>query len=240
MASNSPPTVQIPADAVSAAGKDLLAPLTDLLGSQGLNIQGSPDETKQAGGPAAAIGGPPQSVAIIEAGATAVSKWWSAGLGATVAATWASVASWWDGQNPANQRVVLWGAAIITAAAFLGIAYLLASDVRGRAAGAVATIQARAQVAERFIQASQAAFVPTPPAPTATIVSLPQPLDVNYTAKPSADEGDWRAVAVSTNGEKTTKYLIAKGAETLWADASQVSLVASPNGTGGPNAQKPH
>jgi hypothetical protein len=221
-----PPKVQIPADAVLTAGNDILQPLNDLLGAQGLNLKGDPDAASQAGSPAAVFGGPPQSVALIEAGATAVSKWWATGLGATVAGAWAAVSGWWSGQEPASQRVALWVAAIVTAAAVLGIAYLLGSDVRGRSTASVATIRARAQVADSMVRASQAAFIPSPAPPSAELVALPAPLPVSYSLKSSADEPGWNAVALLSNGDNITKYLIVKGAEHEWVDATSVMLVS--------------
>jgi len=181
--------------------------------------------TDQAGSPAAVFGGPPQSIALIEAGATAVSKWWATGLGVAVAGVWATVSGWWSGQEPASQRVALWVAAIVTAAAVLGIAYLLGSDVRGRSTASVANIRARAQVADSMVRASQAAFIPSPSAPSAELVALPAPLEVSYSLKSSAEEPGWKAVALFSNGTDITKYLIAKGAEHEWVDAADVMLV---------------
>ena len=134
-----PPKVEIPANAVLATGDDVLQPANDLL--CGLDLKGSDQDTKDAGKPSAVFGGPPQSVALIEAGATAVSKWWATGLGAAVAATWSTVFGWWGKQGDPIKEVALWVAAIITAAAVLGIAYLLGSDVRGRSAASVVSIR---------------------------------------------------------------------------------------------------
>lgn len=193
-----------------------------------LGIKGTSIETDAAGGPAAAIGGPPQSVALIEATATAASKWWSAGLGASVAGLWGVVSLWWDGQHAATQRVGLWMAAIVTAAAVIGIAYLLGSDVRGRAAAAVATIEARAQVGDTLLGAAQASLVPSlpcsSPASHAALVALAPPINVNYIPKASADEPGWKAIALFSNGDDVTKYLVVKGAEQEWADASAITL----------------
>lgn len=214
--------MQIPAKAVKPDGTDIVSPLKELL--QGVNLLGDDQETQAAGRASAAITGPPQSVAVIEAGATAASKWWATGLGATVIAAWTAASTWWRGQNPENQRVALWAAAIITAAAVLGIAYLLGSDVRGRGAGAVATIQARAKLADTLVRASQAVFVPTPPVPSEQLIALPAPLAVAYTAKPSAEESGWYAVALMSNGTET-KYLIAKDSDHEWVDKAQVRLM---------------
>jgi hypothetical protein len=71
--------VRIPRKAVSD-DTDIREPARNLL--EGLNLLGTREETEQAKGFTAAFTGPPQSVALIEAGATAAAKWWSAGLAA--------------------------------------------------------------------------------------------------------------------------------------------------------------
>ncbi len=214
--------VQIPAKAILADGDDVLAPARILL--QELNLLGSDTETEAAGSAPAVFTGPPQSVALIEAGATAASKWWATGLGASVVTAWGAVRTWWSGEQPANQRVALWVAAIVTAAALLGIAYLLASDVRGRAAAAVATIDARATIAVTMTRSAEAVYEPTPTAATEQLVPLPAPLEVSHTRKPQAEESGWRAVALLSNGSDVTKYLVAKGAAHEWVNASDIEL----------------
>lgn len=69
--------VRIPGKAISADG-DVLGPAKAFL--QGLKLLGSDKEMDAAGNAAAAFTGPAQSVALIEAGATAASKWWATGL----------------------------------------------------------------------------------------------------------------------------------------------------------------
>lgn len=231
-----PPEIQIPADAVSATASDILKPLNDLLGDQGLNIKGDPVATEEAGKLQAAFKGPPQSVALIEAGATALSKAWAAGLGAGVAAVWTGVIGWWGNQTPATQRVALWGAAIFTAAAVLGIAYLLSSDIRGRSIASVATIQARAQVAETMLRMAQKAYIPplpasaasatptAPPASAAELVPLPATIPAKYPARPSADEDGWQAIALFSDGESITRYLLTKDGRHVWVEAPGVVL----------------
>jgi hypothetical protein len=51
--------------------------------------------------------------------------------------------------------VLLWVAAIASAAALLALAYILGSDVRGRSAAMVATIEARKAVATAMIAATE-------------------------------------------------------------------------------------
>lgn len=131
---------------------DLVTPAANLC--RGLYLLGDQAEMEKAGA-AATFAGPPQSVALIEAGATALSKWWAAGLGGVIIATWSSVFGWYAGQPQPLKIVILWAAGIITAALVLAIAYILGSDIRSRARAAVATIEARSRIAEAFIRAAQ-------------------------------------------------------------------------------------
>jgi len=214
--------VKIPAKAV-ADDNDVLDPLTKLL--RGINLQGDEDETEKAGKVAATFGGPPQSVALIEAGATAANKWWSAGLGAAVVATWSSVVGWWGGADTAVKQMALLAAAIATAAAIIAIGYLLGSDVRARGAAAVATIQARARLAEAMVQASQAVYTKAPSALAEELVAIPAPLLVDWLTQPSSDQQGWHAVALLSDGKSVTKYLVVKYARNEWADSGHVKFV---------------
>ena len=99
---NDSTNVQIPGKAVSD-NTDLRQPVRALL--EDLNLLGTAQEDQDAQGFQAAFTGPPQSVAVIEAGATAAAKWWAAGLGAAVIATWSSVAVWWVNRKPASRSL---------------------------------------------------------------------------------------------------------------------------------------
>ncbi len=149
--------VQIAKSAVAKGedGRDIAVPAVRML--EKLNLLPSATELKTADGIAAAFRGPTASVSVIEAGATALSKWWAAGLGAAVLALWGSVRVFWTTleAQPATQQVLLWGAAIASAAALLALAYILGSDVRGRSAAMVATIEARKAVATAMIEATE-------------------------------------------------------------------------------------
>ena len=175
------PDVQIPGKAVSDKAADVRKPVRELL--QDLYLLGTPDDTKKAGDLKAAFEGPPQSVALIEAGATAATKWWAAGLGAIVIATWIKVAAWWGNQDPDLKRSVIFGAAFVTGTAVLAISYLLASDIRGRAAAAVATVQARSHVAVEMIQAAQEVYEKPPAASEVQLIPLPTGLKVRNPAR---------------------------------------------------------
>lgn len=89
---NDPTDIRIPGKAVSDDA-DLRKPVRSLL--EDLNLLGTEEEAKKAQGFKAAFAGPPQSVALIEAGATAAAKGWAAGLGAVVISLWGAVAKWW-------------------------------------------------------------------------------------------------------------------------------------------------
>lgn len=221
--------VRVPAEAV--AGDDIAEPSIALL--RRLKLLPTEEELSKARGISSAFSGPPESVALIEAGATAASKWWAAGLSGTVVAAWALIRGWWS-SNPDNQHVALWVGAIVTAAAILGIAHLLASDVRGRAAVATETVKARASIAEAFVRAaeqahSRAAARPAAPAqPNGHIVGFLPGIVVEHTGRPGADEAGWRVLAVLTDGEASTRYLLGKGNEHEWVEAERVKLPDTP------------
>ncbi len=109
-----------------------------------LDLIGTPADQAAAAKAGAFFFGPANSVAIIESQATALSKWWSAGLGSGVVAAWGAVRVFWN-TNPPVHGVLLWGASIVSAALLLAIAIIVASDVLSRGRGAAATVQARAR-----------------------------------------------------------------------------------------------
>lgn len=217
--------VQIPSRAVSDRD-DVLGPANELL--QGLNLLGTKEELDDADKATALFGGPPQSVALIEAGATALSKWWATGLGASVAAMWATVAVWFGDLPAANQHVVLGGTAVVTAATVLAIGYILGSDVRGRSVAAAATIEARAKLGDALIRAAQLAYRPAPAPSVTHLVALPGPLRVMHTTKAREDEDGWYAVALLSDHGTSTKFLVSKGSAHEWVDASSIELADPP------------
>lgn len=217
--------VRIPGRAVGADAADILDPVSRLL--QGLNLLGTKSENDRATSFAAVFDGPPQSVAVIEAGATAASKWWSAGLGAVAASVWGSVVTFWGSLDRASQHILLWGAAIVTAAAMLGIAYLLGSDVRGRSLGAVATIEARARIAHAMVDAARRTYESPASDAAGDVIGLPQPLRVSWTTRPGSDEAGWVAVALQSDGKSSNRFLLVKGKDHAWADASEVVVSTS-------------
>ena len=212
-----------------AENDDTLKPTVALL--RGLNLLPDEGDLEKAGKFSSAFKGPPDTVALIEAGATAASKWWAAGLGGGVIAAWVAVREWWGSATEANQQVSLWAAAIVTAAAIAGIAYLLGSDVRGRAAVATETVRARADVAEAFVRAADCAHdkVAIERAPAQAergrvlVVALPL-FAVRHVRLAGNDEKGWRAVALATDANGQNRYLIAKGATHEWVRVDEVHL----------------
>lgn len=118
-----------------------------------LNLLPTKDDLDQAGDAGASFRGPPQSVAVIESGATALAKWWAVAGSGVLGGLWISVAAFWR-NNTDIRGQMLWSAAIVSAAIMVGVAYLLASDVRGRAAAMVETVTARKDVAKAIIDAT--------------------------------------------------------------------------------------
>lgn len=215
------PTSALPSQAVSATG-DLVKPSTDLL--IGLNLLATEEEQKTADGPLAVFTGPPQSVALLESGATALSKWWAAGLGASIAGLWGTVAAWWAGQ-PGDIKVgVVWGTAIATSALVLALAYIVGSDVRGRAMAAVATINSRAHVAGTFVDNAAKLYSPPSAAAIPPVVTPLPGLPARWDARPGPDEGGWAAIAMRSKNDDSVEFLLTKAGTHSWAAGAQVSI----------------
>lgn len=85
--------VALPGKAPDAESGDVLGPAVLVL--KALNLLPSEEQ----GGIRQAFGGPPESVSVLEAGATAASKWWSVAGAAALVPLWASVVGFW-GNNP--------------------------------------------------------------------------------------------------------------------------------------------
>jgi hypothetical protein len=230
--------VRIPGDAVDTAGQDLLAPSQELL--RGLSLLPFAGEQKRAEGFSAALEGPPASVALIEAGATAFSKWWVAGAGASLLGVWGSVAKFYQSQQDGStQRVLLWAAAITSAALILAIAYVINADLRGRAAVQVATVAARGAVAAAMLERARGTGVPgaaasadqtgTGPgsAPTATpdVVPLHWARAVTCSSAPADQEQGWHLLAMTPDQDAAKiRYLIAKDEQQRWVGSAEISF----------------
>jgi hypothetical protein len=219
--------VQLPGKAIDVAGDDIAITTRRLL--EELSLLGTDEEVEKAGQPLAAFTGPPQSVAVIEAGATSLAKWWAAGLGATATAWWGLVVKFWTDQKdePNTQRVILLVAAVVSAALLIAIAQILSSDIRGRAAAAVATITGRATIGDTVLRLSQMAYEPESAEGDKQVFPLAGLLKVKYLVKKGSDEDGWRAVAISTGkDESLPQYLVVKGPSQHWAKASEVEFEA--------------
>jgi len=144
-------------------GDDLSAPVVQLL--QDLHILASDDDSKKAGTAQSALTGPPQSVAIIEAGATAVTKGWSVAIALLGGAPALLVVfrGLWGGEHDAVRIAFVAGGALVLAAIAVSIGIISSGDVQARAVGSVAEYQARAEIASTFLQLSRLPQASPPP-----------------------------------------------------------------------------
>lgn len=212
-------TIQIPGLAVGAADDDIEGPTAELLQKLSL-LPISPADLGKANGLAASFTGPPDSVAVIEAGATAAAKWWSVAIAGGAAASVTTIKLLWTGLGAANQPNALLGLGLVFGAAALGIAYLLGSDVRGRAAASVATIEARCSVAVAMLEEAGKAYRPA----VSQMASIPLPgISVKNTAKAGADEDGWTTLAMRQNGDGIEFFLV-KGSSTEWVGNGTVEF----------------
>jgi len=102
----------------------------------------------------------------------------------------------------------------VIAAGTIGIVYLLGSDIRGRAAAMVATIDARQQVACVFIQEAQRSHQDAETEATpAESISLPGIVAVKNSKESGNDESGWKAIAAREQDGKID-YLLVKGKQT--------------------------
>jgi hypothetical protein len=213
--------VQIPSKAVSDE-KDVSKPLRDLLVD--LYLLGSKADYEKAGAFESVLKGPPQSVALIEQGATTATKYWAAGLGVVVVAAWAKVAQWWPHEHENIRIAVVASAGVLTSAVALAISYLFASDVRGRASAAVATVEARARVAVEMIEAAKGLYKPDASAAAAQLVPLPAGIKARNSAEPAGNERGWLAVAIELQPDGKRKYVLVKGNSEKAVEASDVEF----------------
>jgi hypothetical protein len=194
-------------------GEDAVTLLYDL------NLLPTKADLDSAGGGKAAFGGPSQSVALIEAGGSAVSKWWAAGGSVLIVGAWGSVVHFWDSKSSAGVHTTLiWAATIVTAAAAVGIAYLLSSDLQGRASAMVETINARREIASTFITAATQANGDSQP----LVLPVQGRTATNLVGE---DSPGWHVIAVQPNTDASkVKYLLVKGATTEWVAAASVQF----------------
>ena len=204
-----------------SSGGDVAPSIVSLL--YDLNLLPTQADLAAAGGAGAVLGGPSQSVAVIESGATALSKWWAAGGSAVIVGAWAAVKLMW-GANGDVHAPILWCAAIVSAAIVLGVAYLLASDVRGRAAATVETVRARQEIGAALIDAALRNTAAAEQAEPPAILPLRGLPSVNLDG---ADSDGWLAIAMeaSTDADKV-RYLLVKGDSKQWVGSNKVRFYA--------------
>lgn len=215
------PSANIAGNVIDVDGETLLPPTKALL--QGLSLLPTDQDLKDSNGLAPAFKGPPDSVAIIEAGATAASKWWATAIGISASAISARIATLWDGlDGPWVQPFALLSISIVLGSAAIGISYLLASDVRGRAAAMVSIIEARRDVAIKMAELASAASKGRTPA-TGTVTSI-GPLKAKNPGKSGAEaEAGWTAIAMRDTAAGI-EYLLVKNETSEWKPAEKVGF----------------
>jgi hypothetical protein len=142
--------VKWPGNAYDPKAEDLSAPMQQLL--KDLNLL-------EGEGTVSPVRGTPQSLQVITAGGTALSKGWAAfvGLFGGGGALWAALQGFGaDPQDEALQRAVfVASAAVLLAAAVIAIAIIVRADVVGRAEASAAEYAARASVANALLNSFQ-------------------------------------------------------------------------------------
>ncbi|MCW2774491.1 MAG: hypothetical protein JWN91_2817 [Nocardioides sp.] len=231
----------LPSRAVSAE-VDLVAPTRILL--EELNLLPDKDQLEKASDFGSAFSGPPSSVSIIEAGGTALSKWWAAGIGVSAVGLWGSIGAWWARQSGDIQTGVLWAAAVATGALVLGLAYILGSDVRGRSAAMVATIDARARIAEAVLREAGDLYTPdsvsaspanaedTSHPKQGAMLALPAMLSAEWSDESSGrphggpDEKGWIATVARFNADNSIDFLLSKDRRHRWVSSENIRFAA--------------
>jgi hypothetical protein len=153
MASNgSASIVQFPGDPADPAAKDLADPVYQLLHK--LNLLGSADDYAQDDSLKGLFATTAPSVAVIEQGATALTKVWSAilAVGITITGVVAAAQGVWGNEHDIVRVAIISGSAVVLAALSVSLGLIVQGDVRSRALGAVATIQVRGGIATKFLE----------------------------------------------------------------------------------------
>lgn len=177
---------QIPGSYVAADAADVGGPAADLLRLWQLLPADSADKVGM-------LRGTPDSVAVIKTGMSAAAKWWStAGVGA---ATLTALLAQFKALPDSLQRGVGIGLPVFTSAVVLGVAYIVANDVRGRADATQEQLRSRAAVLQAYL-----ALLVTTRAP-----ATPGAASAQSAAAPSAEVDAWRRalmVAVASTGSE--------------------------------------
>lgn len=222
--------VVIPGKAVDDGQQDLKPPVRRQLEDLLL----LPKSGESGDGFITALTGPPQSVALIEAGATAATKWWSAGLSAVATVASGLLVGFWNSEASVEVKMALIiGLAVLLAAVVVAIGMLLSADVRGRAAATVATVNARAQVAAAMTQAAEAVFVHPNNGSLAPATENGEPAHIvplagfsaRYNQVEDRDADDWMVLGMRPDADgKVKEYVIAKGNRPHTVPYDQVEL----------------
>jgi hypothetical protein len=154
---------QWPGKAFDASGEDLATGLRALLQDSRL-LETAEDEAKGVG----LFSGTPQSMQIVTAGSTALTKVWTtvtAALGGG-GAIFAAVSTFWKdfgtGTEAAIQRSALMvSAALLASAVVVAISAMVRADVQGRATAQAAAYAARGVYAAAFMSTLQAVLPET-------------------------------------------------------------------------------
>lgn len=181
---------QLPGSYVAADAADVGGPAADLLRLWQL-LPG--DSSSKVG----LLSGTPDSVAVIKTGMSAAAKWWStAGVGA---ATLTALLAQFDALPDVLKRSVGIGLPVFTSAVVLGVAYIVANDVRGRADATQQQLQSRAAVLQAYL--ALLAATRTPRAAAA----------VTPAGSAVADDDTWRRALVVALAASGTGRLMASG-----------------------------
>jgi heme A synthase len=216
---------QFPGKAVSndADANDLVKPLQSIL--QGVNLLGfvSPSPTADPKSP---------GVAVLEANATALSKWAAkfAGGSATLALVGTGIAAFWKNNNLDVRLAAVAGLSVVLVAALIGIAWIVAADLKSRSKGQIVIYQARQAIALQFLQESLAVSQTDPEAgatstsdstkmESAVIALAASGEQALVTYTPDGRQG--HLAGLRTNGNVIEVGWLVSGSETRdWAPAS--------------------
>jgi hypothetical protein len=223
-------TIRIPGRAIATEPPDhddLESPIVALLRS--LSLLPLSGDQADASGFTASFKGTPDSVAVLEAGATAASKWWATAMAGGVVASTGAITALWDTLGKSgtwNQPFAVLALGVVLGSAIIGIASLLGSDVRGRAAAMVATIEARRAVATSMLEQAGKTYMPDDSVLPQT-VALPGYAASNI-SKAAASEPGWRAIALRERKDGT-EYLLVKAGESEWVASNKVVFLDKPS-----------
>jgi len=164
-------STQVPGTFVAPTATDVGGPAATLLRQWQLLPADSSDKV-------GALTGTPDSVAIIKTGMSSAAKWWStAGVGA---ATITALLAQFKALPDILQQSVGVGLPVFSSAVVLGVAFIVANDVRGRAEATNQQLRSRADVLQAYLAllaATHAPAVVLPPAAAGTAATTTSPTD---------------------------------------------------------------